>query len=74
MLVGMNIQHSFPPFGTRFGADVSPRGSRFRARVRWTDPATHQRRSRSITVESESEAEKSSLSSCVRRSTRPWIR
>lgn len=54
----MTIQHfSFPPFGTRLSTDVRPRGSRFRARVRWTDPATRQRKSRSITVESEMEAE-----------------
>ncbi len=57
MLVGMSIQHFLPPFGTRFGTDIQPRGSRFRARVRWTDPVTHQRRSRSTTVENETEAE-----------------
>lgn len=57
MLVGMSIQHSLPPFGTRFDTDIQLRGSRFRARVRWTEPITRQRRSRSITVGSEAEAE-----------------
>lgn len=58
MLVGMSMHHSFPQFGTRFGTDIQPRGFRLRARVRWTEPVTHQRRSRSITVESEAEAER----------------
>lgn len=48
---------SFPPFGTRLGTDVHARGSRLRARVRWTDPTTRHRMSRSITVEDEVEAE-----------------
>ncbi|WP_427869569.1 hypothetical protein [Leucobacter luti] len=55
----MSIQYSYnPPQGTRLSTDVHLRGSRLRARVRWTEPITHRRRSRSVTVNNETEAEK----------------
>lgn len=47
-----------PRAGTRLNTDLTTRNARVRARVRWTDPVTRRRRSRSITVESETEAEK----------------
>jgi integrase len=49
---------SSPPSGVRLHTDVLIRGSRRRARVRWTDPSSHLRRSRSITVDNDTAAEK----------------
>jgi integrase len=49
--------HFPPPFGVHLCADTLGRGSRIRVRVRWTDPLSHKRRSRSITVDSDAEAE-----------------
>jgi integrase len=46
-----------PPPGVRFSSDTLQRGSRIRARVRWTDPLTHVRRSRSITVADDAAAQ-----------------
>lgn len=42
-----------PPLGVRINTDTLPRGKRTRARARWTDPVSGIRKSRSITVDSE---------------------
>ena len=44
---------ALPPPGTRLHLDTLKRGSRFCARVRWTDPSSRERRSRSVTVDDE---------------------
>jgi len=46
-----------PPIDVRLHADTLHRGSRIRARIRWTDPVLHQRLSRSITVNDVEKAE-----------------
>jgi integrase len=48
----MTVHHTpLPPFGVRLHLDTLRRGSRIRARVRWTDPFSRQRGSRSVTVD-----------------------
>lgn len=48
----MTVLHSvLPPFGARLHLDTLRRGSRIRARVRWTDRLSRERRSRSVTVD-----------------------
>ena len=48
----MTVHHSaLPPYGVPVHLDTLRRGSRIRARVRWTDPLSHQRQSRSVTVD-----------------------
>jgi len=48
----MTVHHApLPPFGVPLHLDTLRRGPRIRARVRWTDPLSHQRQSRSVTVE-----------------------
>lgn len=42
---------ALPPHGVPLHLDTLRRGSRIRARVRWTDPSSRQRRSRSVTVD-----------------------
>jgi len=42
---------ALPPFGVRLHFDMLIRGSRIRARARWTDPSSRERRSRSVTVD-----------------------
>lgn len=42
---------ALPPYGAPLHLDTLRRGSRIRARVRWTDPSSRQRRSRSVTVD-----------------------
>lgn len=44
---------ALPPLATRLHLDTLKRGSRFRARVRWTDPSSRERRSRSVAVDDE---------------------
>lgn len=44
---------ALPQPGTRLHLDTLKRGSRYRARVRWTDPSSRERRSRSVTVDDE---------------------
>jgi len=46
-----------PPIGVRLISDMLRRGSRIRARVRWTGPTSPERRSRSVTVESDGDAQ-----------------
>lgn len=53
-----NQTSDMPRAGTRLNTDLTTRNARVRARVRWTDPVTRRRRSRSITVENEIEGEK----------------
>lgn len=45
-----------PPLGVRINTDTLPLEKRIRARVRWTDPISGVRRSRSITVDNEASA------------------
>ena len=48
----MTVHHaSLPPTGARLYPDMLRRGSRIRARARWTDPSSRERRSRSVTVD-----------------------
>lgn len=48
----MTVHHvPLPPFGVPLHLDTLRRGPRIRARVRWTDPLSHHRQSRSVTVE-----------------------
>lgn len=48
----MAITHLYvPPIGVRLSKDTMNRSGRIRARIRWTDPVSHQRRSYSITVD-----------------------
>jgi integrase len=53
----MNCSIFTPPAGVRLNTDALRRGSRIRARVRWTDPTSHARRSRSITVADDAAAQ-----------------
>ena len=53
----MNVSHLTPPPGVRLSTDLQPRNSRLHTRVRWTDPASHTRRSRSITVPNDATAQ-----------------
>lgn len=46
----MNASPLVPPPGVRLSTDTLQRGSRIRARVRWTDPSSHVRQSRSIAI------------------------
>lgn len=46
-----------PPIGVRLSTDVEARGSGFRARVRWTDPTTRERQSRTRYVTSTADAD-----------------
>lgn len=53
----MTAHHlSLPPSGVPLHLDTLKRGSRIRARIRWTDPSSHKRRSRSITVDDDESA------------------
>lgn len=53
----MNTHHRhIPPIGVHLTQDVTNRYGRFRARVRWTDPVSHDRRSYSATFETEDNA------------------
>jgi integrase len=48
----MTVLHSvLPPVGARLHLDTRRRGSRIRARIRWTDPLSRERRSHSVTVD-----------------------
>jgi integrase len=48
----MVITHlHIPPVGIRLSKDVLNRSGRIRARIRWTDPVSHRRRSYSVTVD-----------------------
>ena len=50
----MTVHHSaLPPLGVQLHLDALPRGSRLRARIRWTDPSSRERRSRSVTVDND---------------------
>lgn len=50
----MTVPHpALPPHGVTLHLDTLRRGSRIRARVRWTDPFSHRRQSRSVTVDDE---------------------
>lgn len=46
-----------PPIGVRLSTDFEARGSGFRARVRWTDPTTKERQSRTRYVTSTADAD-----------------
>jgi integrase len=46
-----------PPVGVKLSLDVEPRRSGLRARVRWTDPATKERRTRAEVVPDQEAAE-----------------
>lgn len=53
----MTIKHRYsPPIGVRLSKDTLNRSGRIRARIRWTDPVSHQRRSYSTTVDDLSKA------------------
>jgi len=53
----MNTHHSHvPPIGVRLAQDIANRHGRFRARIRWTDPLSRERRSYSATFDREGEA------------------
>jgi hypothetical protein len=57
-IVRMKTHGAFHPHtDVHLGTDMLPRGARIRARVRWTDPVSRRRRSHSITVDSDAEAE-----------------
>jgi len=48
----MAITHLYvPPIGVPLSKDILNRSGRIRARIRWTDPVSHQRRSYSVTVD-----------------------
>jgi integrase len=52
IIVRMTVHHpALPPFGVRLHLDTMIRGSRIRARIRWTDPLSRERRNRSVTVD-----------------------
>jgi hypothetical protein len=53
----MNAFVLVPPPGIRLSADALRRGTRIRARVRWIDPSSHVRRTRSITVDDDAAAQ-----------------
>lgn len=50
-----NYRH-IPPIGVHLTQDVANRHGRFRARARWSDPLSHERRSYSATFETEDKA------------------
>ena len=50
-------QHKMPPVGVKLSTSVERRGNGYLARVRWTDPQTKKRPSRSEFVETTDEAE-----------------
>lgn len=50
-------QHQVPPIGAKLSTSIEDRGRGFLARVRWTDPQTRKRPSRSVFVETTAEAE-----------------
>lgn len=50
-------QHKMPPIGAKLSTSVESRGNGYLARVRWTDPQTRKRPSRSEFVASPEEAE-----------------
>jgi len=53
----MTVHHpALPPHGVPLHLDTLRRGSRIRARVRWTDPFSHQRQGRSVTVDDDAAA------------------
>ncbi|MBN9190985.1 site-specific integrase [Microbacterium sp.] len=53
----MNINHRHvPPIGVHLTQDIANRHGRFRARARWSDPTSHERRSYSATFDREGEA------------------
>ena len=53
----MNTKHRHvPPIGVHLTQDIANRHGRFRARARWSDPASHERRSYSATFDREGEA------------------
>lgn len=53
----MNTNHpQIPPIGVRLTHDIANRYGRFRARIRWTDPLSRERRSYSATFDREGEA------------------
>lgn len=53
----MNTNHRhIPPIGVRLTQDIANRHGRFRARARWSDPTSHERRSYSATFDREGEA------------------
>lgn len=53
----MNTKHRHvPPIGVHLTQDVANRHGRFRARARWSDPVSHERRSYSATFETEDRA------------------
>lgn len=53
----MNTNHRhIPPIGVRLTQDVVNRHGRFRARARWSDPVSRERRSYSVTFETEDKA------------------
>lgn len=53
----MNTHHRHvPPIGVRLAQDIANRHGRFRARIRWTDPVSRERRSYSATFDREGEA------------------
>lgn len=49
--------HKMPPIGVKLSTSIESRGSGYLARVRWTDPQTKKRPSRSEFVETPEEAE-----------------
>lgn len=51
------IHRHIPPIGIHFSQDITNRNGRFRARVRWTDPRTHERLSYSATFNERTKAE-----------------
>jgi integrase len=50
-------EHKIPPIGVRLSHDVERRTYGFRARVRWTDPITKERQSRTSVVKTKEEVE-----------------
>lgn len=53
----MNTKHRHvPPIGVHLTQGIANRHGRFRARARWSDPASHERRSYSATFDREGEA------------------
>ncbi len=50
-------QHKMPPIGVKLSTSIESRGNGYLARVRWTDPHTKKRPSRSEFVATPEEAE-----------------
>jgi hypothetical protein len=50
-------EHRIPPIGVRLSHDVERRTYGFRARVRWTDPISKERQSRTSVVKTMEEVE-----------------